>query len=64
MRTWVKEARLAKSLTQGQVAGAAGISESYFCQIETGQRTPRPETAKSIATVIGVDWTRFYEEVA
>lgn len=49
-------------MTQGAVANAAGIAQPSYFEIEKGFSTPRPETAKRIAAVLGFEWTRFYEE--
>lgn len=38
MNNRLKEARLTKNLTQKELAGMVGISESYYCQLETGAR--------------------------
>lgn len=64
MRDWLKQIRAEKSMTQMQVAEAAGISGNYYCYIETGERgNPLPvPTAKKIAEVLNFDWQRFYEE--
>lgn len=62
MRKWLRDIRKAKGLTEGSVAAAAGITQVAYHLIETGKRTPRIETAKLIAAVLGFHWTRFYEE--
>lgn len=53
--------RIKRGMTMKQVAEAAGISESYVCQIERGKQSMPVHTAKKIAAVLGFDWTRFYE---
>lgn len=62
MRKWLRDIRKARGLTEGAVAAAAGITQVAYHWIETGKRTPRPETAKKIAAVLGFEWTRFYED--
>lgn len=57
----LRDDRIARDLTMKQVANEAGISESFYCLIESGDRRPSVETAKKIAAVLGFDWTRFYE---
>lgn len=59
--TWLKEARKAKGMTQAEVAHEAGISQQTYARIESGERSLRVNHAKSIADVLDVDWTRFYE---
>lgn len=41
MRVWLKELRNEKSLTMKEAAEALGISESYYCAIENGERQKR-----------------------
>lgn len=62
MRTWLIEARTQKGLTQKDVAELVHISQPSICDIEQGNKTPRPDTAKRIAKVLGFDWTRFFEQ--
>lgn len=59
-RKWLKEIRLAKNLTQSQVSKLAGISRSYYTNIETGIKTPAVPVAKKIAEILGFDWTYFF----
>jgi len=51
-----------KNFTQSQVATNADISLSFYSQIENGVRKPSVETAKRIAKVLGIEWTRFFEK--
>jgi len=60
MRTWLKEYRTAKDLTQYDVAQRAGIERSYYTMIESGNRTPSVHVAQSIGKVLGFDWTIFF----
>lgn len=56
--------RTEAGLSQYAVAEAAGISQSYYASIETGERG-KPlgvPIAKAIASGLGFDWTMFYEE--
>lgn len=62
MRKWLRDIRKAQGLSEGAVAAAAGITQVAYHWIETGERTPRPETAMKIAAVLGFPWTRFYED--
>ncbi|MGY3717015.1 helix-turn-helix transcriptional regulator [Sutcliffiella cohnii] len=59
---WLKEIRLAKGLTQLDVATAAKIKRSYYTMIETGNRKPSVEVAKAIGSVLDFDWTNFFSE--
>jgi len=62
MRTWLKEFRLAKGLTQYDVAEKVGIERSYYTMIETGNRTPSVHVAQSIGKILGFDWTIFFTQ--
>lgn len=61
MRTWLKEARQARKKTQTELAVLCGICQQSYSFIEHGTRTPRPVTAKKIASILGFDWTLFFE---
>ncbi len=60
MRKWLIELR--KGYSQTQIAEAAGISQQMYSAIELGERRPSVEVAKKIASVMGFNWTRFYED--
>ena len=60
MRRWLVEYRGNK--TQEEVANACGIHRGYYALIESGDRTPSVPVAKKIASLLGFDWTAFYEE--
>lgn len=59
MRSWLKEMRLQKGLTQYEVAKKAKIERSYYTMIELGSRTPSVYVAKKIGKAIGFNWTIF-----
>jgi transcriptional regulator with XRE-family HTH domain len=60
-KTVLKEKRDNKRITMKQVSERAGISESYYCLIENGERKPSVDVAKRIAGVLGFEWTMFFE---
>lgn len=62
MRAWLKELRLEKGLTQYDVANASNIKREYYTMIEIGKRLPSVNVAKSIAEVIGFEWTIFFDD--
>ena len=62
MRTWLKVRRVAWQLKSGDVAKAAGISQPVYSQIENGKKNPSVATAKRIASVLGFEWTKFFED--
>ena len=41
MRSWLKEQREKKNLTQSKIAEKLGISEGYYSYIENGERQKR-----------------------
>jgi putative transcriptional regulator len=62
LRTWLKDIRAKKELTQQEVANAANVDVTMISKIEVGERRPSVKVAKRIAAVLGFDWTRFYED--
>lgn len=58
----LKSVRLGKALTMKTVSAQAGITDSYYCLIESGKRRPSVEVAKRIAHVLGLNWTEFFKE--
>ena len=38
MREWLRNLRIEKNMTQAEVGKRLGISESYYCLIENGDR--------------------------
>jgi transcriptional regulator with XRE-family HTH domain len=53
----IKEARLAKSLTQEAVANHLGISKQAVSQFEKGVTQPRPHILKKLADLLDADFT-------
>ncbi|MEC0169859.1 helix-turn-helix transcriptional regulator [Paenibacillus graminis] len=62
MRRWLKVLREAADKTQEQVADEAGISRSYYTNIEAGIKTPAVTAAKSIAKSLNFPWENFFKE--
>ena len=62
MRDWLIAIREQKGLRQKYVAEQVGIAPPSYCTIEKGKTRPTAENAKAIASLLGFDWTRFYEE--
>lgn len=60
MRHWLKQIRLAKGLTQFQVAEMSDISRSYYADIERGTANAGGAAAKRIADVLGFEMTLFF----
>jgi putative transcriptional regulator len=60
LRKWLIDIRNGRA--QAQIAEAAGISQQMYSAIELGERRPSVEVAKKIASVMGFNWTRFFED--
>jgi DNA-binding XRE family transcriptional regulator len=61
-RNWLLEIRKSRGYTHAQVAKEAGIKRQYFGMIESGKSNPSVEVAKRIASVLGFEWTLFFEK--
>ena len=61
MRGWLIKARKDKGMTQKQVADLIGFAKPTIGKYELGKRTPKPDIAKKIGEILGIDWTMFYE---
>ena len=58
----LKEKRLAKGMTQEELAKSIDTVQSSIARFESGETRPKPETAKALAAVLDFEWTEFYEE--
>lgn len=58
----MRDARKERNMTQRELGKAADVSFVSVCRYETGKITPSVRVAKKIAAVLGVEWTRFYED--
>ena len=56
MRTWLKELRKNKNLTQAELAKILGIRQNYYCEIENGKKQPELffATAIKLADIFGL----------
>lgn len=59
----LKKHRTSKRMTQTQLAELCGCDRTMIGKIETGEVKPSVKLAKTIADVLGFDWTTFYEDV-
>ena len=50
----VRQARLAKRLTQRQLSRALGMSEGYVGHLESGRFRPTTDTLKALSSVLGL----------
>lgn len=58
----LKDKRTRKNLTQQQLADMIGVDRTLVSKIECGVSSPSVAVAKKIASVLGFDWTRFFED--
>lgn len=59
---WLRAIRKKRRMSQAQVAELVHITQPSYTNIENGKRSPSVSTAKAIASTLGFDWTRFYED--
>ncbi|WP_010532474.1 helix-turn-helix transcriptional regulator [Lentibacillus jeotgali] len=62
MRDWLLSIRKQRELTQAEVAKKAGIARTTYSMIETGERGATVKNAKKISSILGFDWTVFFEK--
>lgn len=53
----IAQARIARGLTQAQLAEAIGVKPQQVGQWENGGRKPKMDALMRIGTALGVDWT-------
>lgn len=63
MREWLRDLRNQKELTMKAVAEKLGISESYYCAIENGERQKRMDMllAAGLSAVFEIPVVRIIE---
>ena len=59
----LKAIRKEKRMTQQQLGELSGCDRTTIGKIELGEIKPSVKLAKSIAGVLDLDWTSFYEDV-
>jgi putative transcriptional regulator len=62
MRNWLIKARKSKGLSRKNVAEYCSCSYHAIEKYENEIRRPKPEVAKKIANLLGIDWQLFYED--
>lgn len=53
----IAQARIAKGLTQAQLAEAIGVKPTQIANWEQGTRKPKVGALMKIADALGIDWT-------
>ncbi len=63
MREWLRNLRIEKNLTMKAMAEKLGISESYYCAIENGERQKKMDMllASGLATILEVPVSRIVQ---
>ena len=57
----LKEMRIAKGLTQEQLANECGVQRTTITMIELGENKPSVELAKKLGEILEIDWKGFFE---
>jgi len=60
----LKEAMVSSGFSQKRLSELVGVDVTSINKYVLGERRPSPEVAKKIASIIKIDWTRFYEDEA
>ena len=63
-REWLVAYRVAKNLSQDDVAKAIGVTQMTISNIENGIRRPSPQVAQALGRIFKFDWTKFYEDTS
>ena len=58
----IKELRIAKGLTQEQLANECGVQRTTITMIELGENKPSVDLAKKLGAIFGVAWSDFFED--
>lgn len=60
----IKQERKRIGLSQNELSQKSGVARVSIARYESGTRRPTPETAKKLAAVLGVPWTKFFDDPA
>lgn len=63
MRNWLKNLRIEKKLTQKELGAKLGISESYYCAIENGERQKNMDMilVSGLSAALGVSMAKIVQ---
>lgn len=63
MRDWLKEKRVEKGMTMADISEKMGITESYYCLIENGERQKKMDIAiaMKLAAILNMPVGRIVE---
>lgn len=57
----IKEARIAKGLSQGELSRLSGISQAQISHIESGESIPRSDTLKKLCVPLSIEFQEISE---
>ena len=57
----IKELRIAKGLTQEQLANECGVQRTTITMIELGENKPSVELGKKLGAIFEIGWKGFFE---
>ena len=60
MSEHLKKLRLEAGLTQSELSNKLGCTMQYYNMIENGKKIPSVQLSKKIASILGTDWTIFF----
>ena len=58
----IKELRIAKGLTQEQLANECGVQRTTITMIELGENKPSVELAKKLGEIFKITWSDIFED--
>ena len=58
----LKELRIAKGLTQEQLANECGVQRTTITMIELGENKPSVELAKKLGEILEITWSDMFED--
>ena len=58
----IAQARIAKGMTQQQLAEAIGVLQQQIGAWESGRRKPKIDALMRIGDALGIDWTTLIQE--
>ena len=61
MRHWLTALRVERGYSQKELAKAINVTQPAYSFYERGKTTPKPDKAKALGSLLGFDWTKFYE---
>lgn len=64
IRHWLIQKRMDSEMTFKEISQKVGVTPQCLYYWEVGERTPSPKCAKTLANVLGFEWTRFYDDIS